>query len=243
VYGLFGYFYALRKERQEFAEIAHPGNVQMMVGWFFVCIVLTWMEWMPVGNVAHGMGAVGGLALGWIVKAGGSRRRMGIAGLGFATAAIVLMASVFRPYVNVAAAASFDHVWLGFEALVAKNDAKAEEHFIEALKVNPSDGQALYYLALLRNQQERYPEAAELFVQAWKKGAPFPDTKERAFEMANFVAEHAAWKEAWAEADKYYQMALSVEPDNKGALHRYGGVLLKLGRTAEAEKELERAKK
>ena len=42
---------------------AAPGVVQVLVGWFFLCILLTTTGVWHVGNVAHGAGA----AIGWLI--------------------------------------------------------------------------------------------------------------------------------------------------------------------------------
>jgi membrane associated rhomboid family serine protease len=62
-YALFGLLYALRRDKAFAAEQMQPQVVQLFVGWFFLCIVLTYTKVMPVANVAHGAGAV----LGWLV--------------------------------------------------------------------------------------------------------------------------------------------------------------------------------
>jgi membrane associated rhomboid family serine protease len=62
-YALFGLLYALRHDKGFAAEQMQPGVVQLFVGWFFVCIVLTYTDVMPVANVAHGAGAV----LAWLI--------------------------------------------------------------------------------------------------------------------------------------------------------------------------------
>ena len=62
-YALFGLLYALRRDKGFAAEQVPPQIVRLFVGWFFLCIVLTYTNVMPIGNVAHGAGAV----LGWLV--------------------------------------------------------------------------------------------------------------------------------------------------------------------------------
>jgi len=62
-YALFGLLYALRRDKAFAAEQMHPQIVNLFVGWFFLCILLTYTKVMPVANVAHGAGAI----LGWLV--------------------------------------------------------------------------------------------------------------------------------------------------------------------------------
>lgn len=63
VYGLFGLFWAGSRFRSDYAAICQPQVVQMMIGWFFLCILLTYLNVLPVANVAHGVG----LGLGWLI--------------------------------------------------------------------------------------------------------------------------------------------------------------------------------
>lgn len=65
VYGLFGLLYALRRTKDFAAQILDPMTVQVLVFWFFVCILLTASNSMPVANIAHGVGALAGWAIGW----------------------------------------------------------------------------------------------------------------------------------------------------------------------------------
>jgi membrane associated rhomboid family serine protease len=62
VYALFGYLYALRDDEDFAAELMGPGVVRTFVAWFFICMLLTYMNWLPVANTAHGAGAV----IGWL---------------------------------------------------------------------------------------------------------------------------------------------------------------------------------
>ncbi len=63
-YGLFGLVWVGRRHRDDFALACSSGVVQLFVGWFFLCIVFTWLGWMRIGNVAHGAGLVLGALLG-----------------------------------------------------------------------------------------------------------------------------------------------------------------------------------
>lgn len=49
-------------------------TTQLMVGWFFLCIVLTYMHVWNVANMEHGAGCLLGLLLGWMITARSTRR-------------------------------------------------------------------------------------------------------------------------------------------------------------------------
>jgi membrane associated rhomboid family serine protease len=61
-YALFGLLYALRHDEEFAAQLMTPNVVKSLVFWFFLCIALTYLDIMPIGNVAHGAGAI----LGWL---------------------------------------------------------------------------------------------------------------------------------------------------------------------------------
>ena len=55
VYGMFGLLYALRRNK-DFAEaLMDPSTVQMLVFWFFLCILITATDLKGIANWAHGI--------------------------------------------------------------------------------------------------------------------------------------------------------------------------------------------
>lgn len=84
VYGMFGMLYVGRKYNIEMAEVCTEETKRILIGWFFLCIVLTYLRIMLVANLAHGTGFVFGVVygyaafgtkgrihLGWLAAAGG----------------------------------------------------------------------------------------------------------------------------------------------------------------------------
>jgi membrane associated rhomboid family serine protease len=63
-YGLFGLLWAARRWRADFAYVCNDDTVRLLVGWFFLCIVMTYYKVMPVANVAHGAGLLFGFVYG-----------------------------------------------------------------------------------------------------------------------------------------------------------------------------------
>ncbi len=66
VYGLLGFAWVTERRLPPGPRIATDGNLRFFAGWFALCLVTTWAGLWRVGNVAHGSGAILGLALGWI---------------------------------------------------------------------------------------------------------------------------------------------------------------------------------
>ncbi|MBL8792589.1 MAG: rhomboid family intramembrane serine protease [Planctomycetia bacterium] len=100
-FAFFGLFYALRLYKDFAAAVLTPVTVQIWVMWFFVCIALTYADVMPVGNTAHGVGAI----LGWLVGRAVLARHTS-AWLGAVTFLVMLLtgAAVYQPW-------SGDYAW------------------------------------------------------------------------------------------------------------------------------------
>jgi len=66
-YGLFGFLWVASRLDQSFADSIDRQTSLILVGWFFLCIVLTGLGYWSIANVAHGagafLGALGSLAL------------------------------------------------------------------------------------------------------------------------------------------------------------------------------------
>lgn len=73
VYGLAGYIWIRGKREQEYRELMDQGTLRLLVGWFFFCILLTEFDLYPVANIAHGVGALMGVALAWAGSGGSSQ--------------------------------------------------------------------------------------------------------------------------------------------------------------------------
>jgi GlpG protein len=56
IYGLFGILWMGRRWRREFQAVCDADTVRLFVAWFFVCIVITYLDFMPIDNIAHGAG-------------------------------------------------------------------------------------------------------------------------------------------------------------------------------------------
>lgn len=66
-YGLFGFTWALSRFDPRHRGMIDSHTTNMFVVWFFVCIVLSMADIMPIANIAHAGGLVMGAALGWSV--------------------------------------------------------------------------------------------------------------------------------------------------------------------------------
>jgi membrane associated rhomboid family serine protease len=75
VYGLFGMLWIGRRWRPEFDAVCTPQTAQILLIWFFLCIVLTYTGHMMVANIAHGAGFIFGVLYGQAAFSPERRRR------------------------------------------------------------------------------------------------------------------------------------------------------------------------
>ncbi len=94
-YGLFGLLLIGRKYRSEFTLVCSDSTARFLLGWFFLCILLTNMGMWPVANVAHGAGLIFGVLLGLTVFR--RRERMRWLAVTVVAASVVLATLVYCP--------------------------------------------------------------------------------------------------------------------------------------------------
>ena len=90
-YGLFGLLWVGRRWRTDFGDVCNDDTVRLFVLWFFLCVALTYLHIMPIGNVAHGAGLLFG-ALYAEAALARRRRRLWIAAA--AIASLLVLATV-----------------------------------------------------------------------------------------------------------------------------------------------------
>ena len=138
VYGLFGLLWVLSSRDSRFRDSVDRGTIQLMVGWFFLCIVLTITDVMKVGNVGDGAGCVLGALLGWTIGLRGLRNRV-LCGVLLAVAMLLCVTggTVARPYVNFTKQVGPDLAYRGYLALEKGDDQRAAALYEKAVKIDP----------------------------------------------------------------------------------------------------------
>src|SRR5215467_13347113 len=141
---------------------------------------------------------------------------------------------------------TFDPAWImeGYLALYKGDNGAARARFSDALKLNPNNRIAVYYLAELAFALGEYTQAATLYGQLLSMPVSLPDLdtkRQRATLLAmDSLLNGAATSERenrFSEAEDRYRQALKIAP-NEPVLHtRLADVLLKQNRTEEAEAE------
>src|SRR5262249_22733972 len=85
-YGVVGCLAVLRRHDSRFRDAIDNRTFLVFIVWFFVCVLATVTNVMPIGNFAHGGGLVLGLLIGYVIARGPLIRRIGA---GLLTAALV----------------------------------------------------------------------------------------------------------------------------------------------------------
>jgi membrane associated rhomboid family serine protease len=125
-YGLFGLLWILSRRDERFRDAIDARTVQLFVVWFFICIFLTLTGVMPVGNIAHGAGAVLGILTGYAITMP-ERRATIVAGVALILAFGFWASTVGRPKVYFSQYGAYDECKAG-------DDAMRVQHYDEALK-------------------------------------------------------------------------------------------------------------
>jgi GlpG protein len=136
VYGFFGLLWVLSKRDGDLPDAIDSRTVQLFVGWFFLCIATTLLGVMPVGNVAHGAGAVVGILVGLAITTPQKRTLMTAS-----VAAILLLgfwgATLWRPRVNLSGKAGYEESIWGYNALLANKNQEAVRWLRDAVSYQP----------------------------------------------------------------------------------------------------------
>lgn len=191
-YGLFGFLWVLGKRDHRFADAISSQTTQLFIGWFFLCLALTYTDVWKVANVAHAAGAGFGALAGLIMAPPqGYRRAVATVALVGSFAAVFIGGSIARPYVNFTGAAGQELAWLGYQALERGDDQTAIDDLERAVQIRDTMPDWWHNLAIAYQRQHRNRDAA----RAYRKAV--------ALNPANSEARDAAeWLEANAEQEE-----------------------------------------
>jgi len=146
-YGFFGLLWVLSSRDERFFDAVDRPTIQLFVVWFFVCIVLTLANVMPVANLAHAGGAVLGILAGFAV-ARPDRRIPAVAGIAGFVVLSLCAATIWRPALNMSDREGYEEGRWGYEALVANRNQEAVRWFREAVVYQPRVSEYWYDLGI-----------------------------------------------------------------------------------------------
>jgi membrane associated rhomboid family serine protease len=166
VYGLFGLLWVLHRRDPRFADAMDSRIVQLFIGWFLLCIVLTVINVMPVGNIAHGVGAISGAALAWCLTI--RNRAVITAAVSLLLISTLAAATIARPHVNLSPNAGLGDGRLGYDALQRGDNTEAARWLTDATKMSPRQASLWYNLGIALERLKRYPESLIAYNRAYE---------------------------------------------------------------------------
>ncbi len=173
-YGLFGMLWVLSKRDPRFEGTMPKSTVNLFLGWFALCVVLTVTNVWNVGNAAHGGGAVLGVLIGLAI-AEPARPMVWAVAAAAVTAATLWGATLGRPLVNYSDAYAYDEAQLGYDALRAGKNAEAVIWFSNASKRLPADAVIWYDLGLAYDRVGDTEKADAAYTMAHQLKPDDPD--------------------------------------------------------------------
>lgn len=174
-YGLFGLAWALDRHHPSYRGILDPQTTRLFVVWFFVCIFLTVTDVLPIGNEAHGAGALCGGLFGLALSPFPRRRRQGRVGLAALVLVALGVATFARPYVMYTRVRGWELSYDGYVALVAEDYAAAARYLERSVERDPGQERAWHNLGVAYEHLGRRQEAARAFRRAAELSAAPPD--------------------------------------------------------------------
>ena len=166
VYGLFGLLWVLSLYDGRFHDAVDTSVVKLFVFWFFLCIVMTVAKLMNVGNIAHGAGAILGVLVGYAIVA--KPRLRAISFTGAITLLLVSLAgaTILREHTNLSPYRGYEESELGYQALLAEDNQKAERWLVRATRLKPDESSYWYNLGLAQHRLDKFEPALESFRRA-----------------------------------------------------------------------------
>jgi membrane associated rhomboid family serine protease len=145
VYGLFGLLWVLSRSDVRFTDAIDERTVQLFVLWFLFCVVTTALHIFPVGNIAHGTGAVlGALTATAIVI---PRRRVLVdVGIGLILLFGLWGSTRGRPKINLSEKAGYEEGKWGYDDLTSNHNQQAARWLADAVVYRPK--MAVYWYDL-----------------------------------------------------------------------------------------------
>jgi len=165
-YGLWGMLWILEKNDIRFMGVVDDQTSWTFIGWFFLCIGLTVTHVMPVANIAHGVGALMGVMLGYAICGQPAQKWNSIAGLVAVTVFVVAGSTVFWPQVNFTEYACVEVEMAGINAYEHKDMTRAVKILEEAIHMRGATAGTWYNLALAYRGAGKIQEAVDAFEHA-----------------------------------------------------------------------------
>ena len=240
-YGMFAFLWAAGRREPRYTAVVDQNVVTLFVGWFFFCIVATAADVLQIANVAHGMGALLGGAVGFAATTKG-RERVAWSGLFTALIAVSLAgASVARPYVNIGGGG----IAVEREAESALDEGEPERAAKLYRQVIESYGETArlrYNLGVAFQQSGRFRDAAEAFGRAAELDPHDEQYASAAVSVYVWLAKAAFNDGNYEKAVTYVHRARDAGKLDPKSWRLLGEAHRRLGHTERAQKAFQHTK-
>lgn len=165
-YGLWGLIWVMEQRDVRFVDAVDRPTSQMFIGWFFLCILLTATGIMRVANIEHGVGALTGALLGYVIASRAQTRWLSLAALSAVTALTLLGALKFWPWLNLSPSIETEVELVGINDLEQGHGAHAVKVLQIATQLRHAPASAWYNLGVACQRTGRPLEAVAAFQHA-----------------------------------------------------------------------------
>jgi membrane associated rhomboid family serine protease len=186
-YGLFGLLWVLtRRGDRRFVNEVDNRTAGLFVAWFFFCVIATELDWMPIANIAHGVGAITGGLIGWTISTSGYKRWIGSAATAMLVVAVLAGDTVARPWVNFDKNRGVDEAYQGYVDLAADRNQEALRWCRDSVRARPDNGGYWYNLGIAWHRTGHESESIEAFQRAAVLTPGDPKIADAARDSRNF---------------------------------------------------------
>jgi GlpG protein len=167
-YGLFGILWVLtRRGDRRFVNEVDNRTAGLFVAWFFFCVIATELNWMQIGNIAHGVGAITGGLIGWAISTRGYKRWLGSAATGLLVVAMLAGDTVARPWVQLGTDRGSEEFNEGADDLQADRNDEALRWCRDSVRAQPDKGSYWYNYGIALERTGHAAEADDAFQRAF----------------------------------------------------------------------------
>ena len=235
VYGLWALVFVGQRRCEMLRGILDARANQLMVAWFFFCIIATMSGAFPVSNWGHGAGAVLGALVGLGIAEDGRMRPVSLP-LGAALLALITCgATIWYPSWNFGGAAiEFERA--GDKALETADWKTAETALREAVRIDPQDGRAWWNLDYVLAKLDRGKEAVEAGYRSFECGDLDARSRKTLHEQLRWVIDMCEYENDQRAAFSWSQRAVKFAPADKSFWADLLGLAETLGEKQEAQR-------
>jgi membrane associated rhomboid family serine protease len=173
-YGLFGLLWILSERDERFKDAIDRRTVNLFIGWFFLCVVLTVTHTWAMANVAHAAGAILGILVGFAITMPDRRLILSVCVAAFVSFGL-WGATIGRPAINFSSRAGFEEARWGYDALQNQKNQEAVRWLQDAVRYQPKNADMWFDLGIAYHRLGNLPAAMAAYQRAHQLNPANPD--------------------------------------------------------------------